>query len=59
MDSARRYIQMCTAMLILHNIPVRLHQVGQALAPCVDQVLFHLNAVIPAAKQDARVWFRL
>ena len=60
LESARRYIQTCTAMLILHHIPAQLHEVGLALAPHIDQVLQHLRAAVPAAgRQDNRVWFRL
>lgn len=60
LESARRYIQTCTAMLILHDIPAQLHDIGRVLAPHIDHVLCQLRATVPTAgRQDNRVWFRL
>ena len=60
MESARRYIQTARALLIMLDIPVRVHQMGMLFASSLSEVMEHLQVTIPAAgRADRRVWFRL
>jgi integrase len=59
LESARRYIQTARALLILLDIPNRLHQQGTLFAPHLDGIMQHLWTSVPsAARKDRRVWFR-
>ena len=60
MESARRYIQTARALLIMLDVPERLHQLGVLFAASLEETMEHLlDTVAPAGRKDQRVWFRL
>ena len=61
LESTRRYVQTARALLIMLDIPSRLHKMGLRWADCVVDLMTHLMSSVPSAtaRRDRRVWFRL